>query len=436
MSQLRTRFPDPTSLGTIPVYDLLQAAARGHVGIDQRFIHAILARGESAIPDLLRFGLEDHSDDRVDLEEELIAIFRSLNSDESLPFYIECIRREPQDIPDDLVQGILPFGDRAVEPLLKLYDELEEDESGDIAFLLANLHARDPRILKALLDRLEFDADDGAFCLGLYGDPEAKPALEKLLAEIGDTDSELSREIRFAIGQIDAPQTEHHGPVEPEPVDIDDLYPDEAPPPFEVLDTEEILEMLESDSAANRATAAESFRNREVTTEASQRLFEHAKSDSDHSVRANCWEALADSEDKAVRAAMKHVVNDPKCDVVERCGALVGLCNASEDPAVAKRMREFYADPETRAKAMEAMWRSFDRQFSDYFAKHLEDPDIEVRRQAIWGTGYMGLGTEASRLRTLFADDELRQDALFAYSLCVPAEISRGRAIGAAAEDR
>jgi hypothetical protein len=76
---------------------------------------------------------------------------------------------------------------------------------------------------------------------------------------------------------------------------------------------------------------------------------------------------------------------------------------------------------------MESMWRSFDKQFSKYFPKHLEDPDLDVRRQAIWGTGYMGLGDEAFRLKRLFEDDELRQDALFAYALCMPGEITRGR---------
>ena len=39
-------------------------------------------------------------------------------------------------------------------------------------------------MLQILLERLEFDAADGAFCLGLYGDSAAKPALEKMLAEI------------------------------------------------------------------------------------------------------------------------------------------------------------------------------------------------------------------------------------------------------------
>ena len=40
----------------------------------------------------------------------------------------------------------------------------------------------------------------------------------------------------------------------------------------------------------------------------------------------------------------------------------------------------------------------------------------------------MGLGSQAGALRNLFDHEELRPDALFAYALAVPAEISRGRA--------
>lgn len=431
MSQVRTTFPDPTSLSAIPVYDLLQAAARGYVGIDQRFIHAIVDRGEDAVPDLLRYGLEEHDDDRVDLEEDLIAIFRHLHSPQALPFYIECVRREPEDVPDDLVHGILPFGQEAVEPLLTLFSELEEDQTADVAFILANLKVKDDRILNALLDRLEYDAADGAFCLGLYGDQNAKPALEKMLDEIPESDTELRREIQFAIEQIDADQQSKTEPsIEPEPLDIWQLYPDDAPPPFEVLSVEEVLEMLESESPANRVSAAESFRNRELTPLAKKKIFDHAKSDPDVTVRAACWEVLAEVDEEPIRATMRRVATDRGRDLTERAGALVGLCNSSDDPDVAALMREFYGNPKTRAKAMESMWRSFDKQFVEFFPKHLDDADIEVRRQAIWGSGYLGLSDQAPKLLKLLDEDDLRQDALFAYALAMPGDISRARVRG------
>jgi hypothetical protein len=414
------------------VYDLLRAAARGHIGIDRRFIQAILDRGEAALPDLLKIAGQRRGDDRVDLEEDLIAIFRHLRTPEALPFFIDCIRREPDDIPDDVVEAILPFGARAIDPLLELYEEIGEEQGSDVAFLLASLGVRDERILKLLLERLDYDAADGAFCLGLYGEPAAKLTLEQLLRDIPQEDLELRREIQFAIEQIDAPSAEA-SEIAPEPFDIFELYPERATPPLDVLSDEERLEMLEAGSAELRAEAADSFRNKDLSKDARRRLIARAKSDPDSNVRGRCWEALGDiaHEDAHVAAAMKSVLADGERDLVERAGALVGLAGKSEDADVARSMREFYEKPLSRAKALEAMWRSFDRQFAEYFPRHLDDPDLETKRQAIWGVGYMGLGSYAGKLSSMILDDErLRPDALFAYSLSVPAEISRGRVRG------
>lgn len=426
-----TRFPDPAEYSSIPAYDLLRAAARAHVGIDRRFIQAIIDRGEAATPDLLRFGLEDHEDDRVDLEEDLIAIFRHLGSAEALPFFIECVRRQPDDIPDDIVEGILPFGERAIDPLIEIYESVGEEEGSDIAFLLASLRVRDERILRLLLERLEYDAADGAFCLGLYGDPAAKPALEQMLRDIPEEDVELRREIQFAIEQIDAPPV-GNGEIAPEPFDIFEQYPDRATPPVDVLSEGERLEMLESGTPELRAESAETFRNQELSRDARERLFSRAQTDDDPNVRARCWEALADAarDDSRVMHAMKGVLADPGFDLVERAGALVSLAEASDDRDIARYMREFYENPATRAKALDAMWRSFDPQFADYFPRHLDDPDIEIRRAAIRGAGYMRLGSLAGKLRAMFEDDDFRPDALYAYALSVPAEISRGRVRG------
>ena len=91
---------------------------------------------------------------------------------------------------------------------------------------------------------------------------------------------------------------------------------------------------------------------------------------------------------------------------------------------------DLYENRETRAKAMEAMWRSLDKGFAKYFAGHLDDLDPEVKKQAIWGVGYMGLKSELHKLQALFDDADLRQDALFAYALAMPGETSRGRVKG------
>jgi HEAT repeat protein len=145
-------------------------------------------------------------------------------------------------------------------------------------------------------------------------------------------------------------------------------------------------------------------------------------------VRGGAWEALYDvvSGRPDVREAMLDRLRDPGVPPVERAGALLGLSIEAGD-ALRKYTIALYDLPETRASAMRAMWRSFDRGFADYLRRHLDDDDLEVRRQAIAGAGYLGLYSEASRIRKYFEDEDLRADALFAYALAVPAEISRGR---------
>jgi hypothetical protein len=96
---------------------------------------------------------------------------------------------------------------------------------------------------------------------------------------------------------------------------------------------------------------------------------------------------------------------------------------------VRKAIVDLYEEGQ-HAKALEAMWRSMHPSFRDYFAKHLDDPDLETRRGAVWGVGYYGLKGELDRIRKLFNHDELRSDAIFAYALAIPSEVSRGRMKG------
>jgi len=76
------------------------------------------------------------------------------------------------------------------------------------------------------------------------------------------------------------------------------------------------------------------------------------------------------------------------------------------------------------------MWRSIHPSFREYFAPHLDDEDLEVRRAALWGVGYYGLKGELNKVRAHFDDEDLRTDALFAYALALPTEVSRGRMKG------
>ncbi len=144
-----------------------------------------------------------------------------------------------------------------------------------MAFLLAALRVRDPRVLKLLLDRLEYDAADGAFCLGLYGDSAAQPALEKMQAEVPESEADLRREIDYALEQLKAPEPKY----QPEPFDLFAEYPERELPPFEVLDESERLEMLISPDADVRAGAAHTFFNQDLDKPTRDALFAVATAD-------------------------------------------------------------------------------------------------------------------------------------------------------------
>ena len=286
--------------------ELLEAAARGRVGVDRRFVQAILDSGDAV--GVLRFARASRRNDLIELEPLLIDLFRYFQTPEALEFYVDVIRRAPEEVDDSLIQALLPFGAKAVEPLLGLYHQLDEEQGSDVAFLLAALRSRDPRVLQALFERLEYDAADGAFCLGLYGDPAARPALEKMLAEIPESEQELRREITHAVEQLDAPEPDY----QPEPFDILADYPQRELPPFDVLDEAERIEMLSSTEADVRAGAAHSFFNHALNAKSRAALFGLVKNDLDAAVRGEAWAALGDAvEDAAIREPMIAALNDP-----------------------------------------------------------------------------------------------------------------------------
>ncbi|MGH9631590.1 MAG: HEAT repeat domain-containing protein, partial [Bryobacteraceae bacterium] len=401
----------PDQYASTPVYKLLEAAAQGRIGFDHRLLHAIIDRDtKESVPDLTRFGMEERNQDPIDLEEDLIAILRHLQVPEALPFYLECLRRNPGDVPDNLFMAILQGGEASIEPLLNLYQEIGEEEGGEIGFILAAFRKPDPRILSILLDRLEYDTSDGAISLGLYGDPAARPALEKILAETPLDESLVRRDIAAAIEQLGQPQL-------PEKFEFDiwDEYPGIAGPQFEVLSESERLDLLASDSGELRAQIVESFTSRDLSPAARKRILELAGSDPDPRVRGCCWEVLSgEIEDEKISGAMFRRLADSSVPVEERCGALVGLAERAGEPEIRPLVEALYHQPETRAKAMEAMWRSLDREFSEYFPKHLDDQDAEIRRHAIWGIGYLGIYASSEKLIAFFEDPDYRADALFA----------------------
>jgi hypothetical protein len=412
--------------------ELLEAAARGRVGVDRRFVHAIVDQGSEAAGGVLRFARDLRENDRIELDPLLIDLFRHFETPEALEFYMDAIRRAPEDVDDSLIQALLPFGAKAIEPLLALYNELGEEQGSDIAFLLAGLRVHDPRVFQVLIDRLEYDAADGAFCLGLYGDAAARPALEKMLAEIPESDAELRRDIARAIEQLDEPEPQYQR----EPFDIFAEYPERELPPFDVLDEAERMEMLASGEADVRAGAAHSFFNQTLNAKSRAALLDVAKNDTDPSVRGEAWAALGDAtEDATIRGAMIAVLNDTSTPVEERGGAGVGLYAVADQDEVRNGLEALYEQGgKARIKALEAMWRSLYPPYAKYFPAHLDETDPKLLRQAIRGAGYFRLTRYADKIASFFDReepfDDLREDALFSYALAMPGETTRGRARG------
>jgi hypothetical protein len=422
-------FLDPDKLFEAAPGAILDAAARGHLGLDHRFLHAILDRPAESSPAVLAFSERDRQEDLVDLAAELIAFFRYWKTPEGVPFQISYLKEDPENVPDDLVVALVETGAPALEPLLALYEELDESESGEVAFILANLRVRDERILKLLLERMEYDLSDTLVLLGIYGDPAAKAAIEAA-AQAARNDSGLQKEIGSTLAMLGDSATDK-GRLEPEPFDIWELYPEREQLPVDLLDEDERADLLAHPVPTVRAAAAHSFFNRSLSAALRIALLRLAKQDESTEVRARAWEALIDAtEDSEVVASMLAALRQPSLPVEEKGGLLVGLAPETDRNEVRKAIEELYALPEGRAKALEAMWRSVHPSFREYFAKHLSDEDVEVRRGALWGVGYFGLKSELDKVRKLFGDDDLRMDALFSYALALPAEVSRGRMKG------
>jgi hypothetical protein len=394
--------------------------------VDQRLLHAILDYPENSLPDIVRFAAQNHEDDLMDLDPLLIDLFRELHTPAALPFFMRVMRDNPSDVPDDLVESIVDLGEAAVSPVLELLGEVDGKDAGDVPFVLAALRVRDARVLQALTRRIENDPQDAALCLEMYGDPAAIPALEAALAQIPADDTRSRAPIQAVIEGLSEPVETS---TEPEKTfDIWALYPEEAATDFNALEDEDRLAMLQKGSPSLRAEVALSYQGTDLSDDARARLIQLAKADPDPAVRGACWEALGEIGDEPdLRQAMLKVLADPKAPLEERSGAIIGLAEQSDNATVYQAILNLYQDPLGRAKALKAMARSFDKRFSAYPPKHLDDPDSDIKTQAIWGIGYLDLASEAPRLVELFEDEDFRTDALFAYTLSIPGETSPGR---------
>src|SRR5579883_859004 len=106
---------EPGRYEGVPVYTLLEAASHGYIAIDHRFLHAVLDNPENTVPDLVRFAARDLDSDRIVLDIDLVDIFHHLGTPEALPFFIDQVRRNLNDVPDDLVEVLAMLGSAAVD---------------------------------------------------------------------------------------------------------------------------------------------------------------------------------------------------------------------------------------------------------------------------------------------------------------------------------
>jgi HEAT repeat protein len=411
----------PEEYASAPASELLRAAARGQAGLDRRWVRALVDRGDAVLGDFVRFLREEHEDDRVELGEELLEIARALRTPAALELYTEYARQVKYVLPDELTEAYAELGGEAIEALLEL--DQESHGAPDVRFALAVLGARDPRILRLLTGYLEEDPADAALALGIYGDPAARLALTAALVRASD---EATR--RLLAGAIEELETVRARP-EIEPFDIWELYPEEAPPRFAVLDDEELREFLKSPAPPYRASAIEMLAFETPAAETATRILELAQRDPEVEVRATAWEALEGVEDPAgIQEVLRRMARDEGAPVEERAAALVAIAaDARRDEGVRERILEYFENPETRAQAVKAMWHSGDRRFEVQVAKALDDRDKDVVRQAVTAVGLFGMVAQVGRLERLFEDEDLRAPALYGYALAAPTEVTPAR---------
>ncbi len=411
----------PEQYADASVYELLTEAKRGYVPADQRLVKALVERGEPAFPDFIRSLRETREDERVNLDELTLDVARHWRTPAALPFLAAYAREYSFEFPDELTEAFVELGGASVETLLELYHE--SAAAPDVRFTLAGLGVRDPRILAALLEVLEADPAEGSIALGLYGDPAAKPALEKALAAAGD-EERLRQEIEAGIGEIDRADETH-----PEPFDIWPLYPEEDAPFFAAFENGELLEFLASPVPRYRLLAVKMLTFEEPPVEIARRVLEVARTDADIGVRAMAWECLEGIHEPAeIEQAVRARLDDAAAPMEERAGALVALAlEARDDEALHRLILEFYGRPETRERAVKAMWHSGDRRFEVRIPEALDDADLGVRRQAVTAAGMFGMVALLGRIERLFEDEDLRDAALYAYALAAPSEVTPAR---------
>jgi HEAT repeat protein len=405
----------PHQFDSTPAYDLLSEAEKGLVGFDGRLIQSLLGRPEETVAALTRFAAGEREPQLLDLTEQVFDLFRQLRAPEAVPFYLKLLRSQGQSIPDPLIEALADIGSHAVEPLLELHDQMSEDDRADIVFVLATLGVHDDRIRALIEKAIAKDHYEGALCAGLYGDVSLKPAVQACLEETRNP--EERKVLQECIETLESERAPH----QPEPFDILKLYPDESLPLFDQIAPEDVLKFFDAPGAEYRARAALSFTDDDYPDEIRDRLLRLAEGDPEPQVRGAAWRALGERvAEPEIRRRLIGVLETRREVKEEWLGALVGLAGATSEPEVYEAVLEAYAHEPSRAAALQTMWRSLDPRFRKNFAPCLKSEDLEVKRQAIQGVGALPISELAMELVPLFADESVREEALFSYALAVP----------------
>lgn len=413
----------PAEYASLTPPALLEAVANGEVGFDHSFFDAFLRDRQAALDALDAFANADR-DDRIDIEDQIFELYRHLKDPRAVPFYMLQLRAQLDGVTDELIEAFAEMGEPAVQPLLDLYGEVQEEEGGEIAFVLAAMQVPDPRITSLLLERLEYDAQDTAVCLGLHRDPAARPALEKLLEEVSQLPEPglIKADVEDALERVSSTEPEPARPV----FNIYEQYTEFTPPFFEVMDAEESLQWLASPDPRVRLAVAESLEEVDITDEVAASLPGLALAEADLTVRCALWKCLLQTDLKEdLLTAVKQRFSDASVEPLEQATLAIILARAAYDDVLKTRILDLYGKQELRPLALEAMWYTNDTEFLPLIEGHLDDTDLDVRRAAILGIGFFVDTASAAQLIPSMKVDALRSDAIYSYALAHPGEVSR-----------
>ncbi|MDZ7637281.1 MAG: hypothetical protein U5J83_03365 [Bryobacterales bacterium] len=413
----------PDEYTTMAPMELLEAVANGEVGFDHAFFDAFLADREAALDALDAFADSDR-DDRIDIEDQVFELYRHLKDARAVPFYMLQLRAQLDGVQDELIEAFAELGEPAVQSLLDLYEEVEEEEGGEIAFVLAAMQIEDARITSLLLDRLEYDAQDAAVCLGLHRDPAARPALEKLLEEVSQLAEPglIKTDVEDALERLSSEQPEPPRPV----YNIYEQYAEFTPPFFEVMEAEESLQWLASPDTRVRLAVAESLEEVDISDDVAESLPGLAMAEVDLTVRCALWKTLLQTDlNEGLVNAVRERFDDAAVEPLEQATLAILMARAAYDDVLKSRILDFYGKQELRPLALEAMWYTNDTEFLPLIDGHLEDEDLDVRRAAILGVGFFVDTSAAAKLIPSMDVEALRSDAIYSYALAHPGEVSR-----------